>query len=155
MKTVELETILPAETAVVWDHVLQPRMLQFVSKGRVTFRPIDPDRFPERWSDGRYRVQKYLMGFLPIGWQDIGVELLPDQGEMHRMRDNGRGWLIPVWDHMIIVEPVDGGTRYVDRAKIDAGILTPVVAAFTRRFYAHRQHRWRKLVEAGFDYARC
>ncbi len=153
MKTIELETFLPAEAAIVWDHVLRPRLLRFVAKGMLTFQPVDPDMFPERWSDGQYRVQKYFMGLLPIGWQDIGIELLPDQGHMHRIRDNGRGWLIPIWDHIIEVEPVDGGTRYVDRVKIEAGILTPLVAGFARHFYSHRQQRWQKLVASNFDYA--
>lgn len=153
MKTIELEIVLPAETAIVWDHILQPRLLCFVAKGILTFQPIDPDVFPERWSVGRYRVQKHLFGVIPIGWQDIGFELLPDQGQVHRVRDNGRGWLIPTWDHTIKVEPVDGGTRYVDHVRIEAGVLTPLVAAFARYFYKHRQQRWQKLVAANFDYA--
>lgn len=153
MKMLELETFLPAETAMVWDHILQSRLLRFVAKGMPTFQPIDPDIIPERWSVGHYRVQKYLFGIIPIGWQDIGFELLPDQGQVHRIRDNGRGWLIPTWDHTIEVEPVDGGTRYVDHVKIEAGVLTPLVAAFARYFYKYRQQRWQKLVAADFDYA--
>lgn len=153
MKTIELVTVLPADTAIVWDHVLQPRLLHFVSKGMLTFQPVDPDVFPERWSIGQYRVRKYLWGVLPIGWQVIGIEFLPDQGRMHRMRDNGRGWLIQIWDHTMEVEPAGGGTRYVDRVKIDAGVLTPLVAAFAHHFYKHRQLRLQKLVAANFDYA--
>lgn len=153
MKTIELETFLPAETAIVWDHILQPRLLSFVAKGMLTFKPIDPEIFPERWSVGQYRVQKYLVGLLPIGWQDIGIEFLPDQGRIQRIRDNGRGWLIGTWDHIIEVEPADGGTRYVDRVKIEAGLLTPLVVVFARRFYVHRHRRWQKLIAANFDYA--
>lgn len=152
MKTIELETFLPPETAIVWDHILQPRLLNFVAKGMLTFKPVDPAIFPERWSVGQYKVQKYLVGLLPIGWQDIGIEFLPDQGETISMRDNGRGWLIPMWDHTIEIQPVTGGTRYVDRVKIEAGVLTPVVAAFAQHFYTHRQRRWQKLVAANFDY---
>jgi hypothetical protein len=33
---------------------------------------------------------------------------------------------------------------------IDAGMLTPLVAAFARLFYAHRQKRWRALAKNGF-----
>lgn len=153
MKTIEMKTVLPAETAVVWDHVLQPRLMCFVAKGMLTFQPIEPKEFPERWSAGRFRVRKRLYGLLPIGWQEISIEFLPDQGRMQRMRENGRGWLIPTWDHTIVVEPVEGGTRYVDLVKIEAGVLTPLVVAFARRFFAHRQRRWHKLVEAHFDYA--
>jgi len=37
-----------------------------------------------------------------------------------------------------------------DRVHIDAGMLTPLVAAFARLFYAHRQKRWRALAKNGF-----
>ena len=153
MKTLELATVLPAETAVVWDHALQPRLMCFVAKGMLMFQPVEPSEFPERWSAGRFRVRKLLFGLLPIGWQDISIEFLPDQGRMHRMRENGRGWLIPTWDHTIEVEPVAGGTRYVDRVRIEAGILTPIIVALAHRFFVHRQRRWHKLVTANFDYA--
>ena len=89
MKTIEMKTVLPAETAVVWDHVLQPRLMCFVAKGMLTFQPIEPKEFPERWSAGRFRVRKRLYGLLPIGWQEISIEFLPDQGRMQRMRENG------------------------------------------------------------------
>lgn len=151
MKTIELATFLPADTAIVWEHIHQTRVWIFVSKGFLTFVPIDPGSFPMRWSCGRYRVQKYLFGMLPIGWQEIGIEFPPDQGLKHRMRDNGRGWMIPVWEHLIEIEPVDGGTRYVDTVHIEAGLLTPFVAAFARRFFQHRQKRWQKLVASGFE----
>ena len=152
MKTIELETFLPVDTSVVWDHVLQPRLLNFVARGMLTFHPVDPVLFPERWSVGEYRVRKYLWGWLPLGWQVIDIEFLPDQGQTRRLRDNGRGWLIPTWDHMIEVAPADGGTRYVDRVKIEAGLLTLLVVAFARRFYMHRQARWQQLVAARFEY---
>lgn len=153
MQTLELEVFLPVDTALVWDQIHRTRLWVYVSEGLISFVPINPDRFPERWTSDRYRVRKYLFGVLPIGWQDISIELLPDQGPTHRLRDNGCGWLIPRWDHTIEVEPVDGGTHYVDRVKLEAGILTPLVAAFARRFFKHRQQRWKKLVASGFDYA--
>ncbi len=153
MQAFELEVFLPADTALVFDHIHRTRLWFFVSEGFMTFVPINPDKFPERWASGRYRVRKYLFGVLPIGWQDICIELLPNQGQTHRLRDNGCGWLVPTWDHTIEVEPVEGGTRYVDRVKLEAGILTPLVAAFARRFYKHRQQRWQKLVASNFNYA--
>ncbi len=44
------------------------------------------------------------------------------------------------------MEPVGGGRcRYRDVVRIDAGPLTPVVAAVARAFYRERQRRWRSL----------
>ena len=57
------------------------------------------------------------------------------------MRDDGHSAFIERWNHLMSVEPDDGGTRYTDRIEIDAGIATPIIAAFARRFYAHRQKR--------------
>ncbi len=48
--------------------------------------------------------------------------------------------------------PSPGGTLYRDRVEIDAGLLTPVVAALARVFYRHRQGRWRALAARGFAY---
>ena len=62
---------------------------------------------------------------------------------------------MPTWDHTIEVEPVDNWTRYVDRVVIDAGVVTPLVAAFAYFFYKHRQQCWQRLVAAEFDYAVC
>lgn len=152
MKEIELETILPADASKVWAHICQSRLLAFVTRGLMRFEPFGLSEFPEHWRDGEYKAQKYLYGWLPIGWQIIRIEHLPDQGQKKRLRDNGSGWLIPVWDHVIEVEPVATGTRYVDRVRVDAGILTPFVAAFSRRFYAHRQRRLHKLVAAHFNY---
>lgn len=35
--------------------------------------------------------------------------------------------------------------HYEDRIVIDAGVPTPVVAAYAAGFYRHRQRRWRAL----------
>lgn len=152
MKTIELETYLDAPPDIVWDHVLQPKLLHFLADGMITFKPINPAEFPERWTNGRYKVRMYWRGWLPIGWQVIGIEHFPDKAPLKRMRDNGYGRGIRKWDHMIEVEPKGEGTRYADRVKIDAGLMTPVVAAFARRFYAHRQKRLQRLVAANFDF---
>jgi hypothetical protein len=56
------------------------------------------------------------------------------------------------WDHWIAIEPERRGTRYTDTVHIDAGLLTPLIVAFARIFYRHRQRRWRRLAKSGFAY---
>jgi hypothetical protein len=93
-----------------------------------------------------------LFGVIPIGWQTIGIELPGAPTGEYRLRDNGHGPLIERWDHMIEIAPEGEGTRYTDRVHIEAGLLTPLVAAFARAFYAHRQRRWQRLVARAFRY---
>ena len=64
-----------------------------------------------------------------------------------------RGALIRRWDHLITIEPAGPRrTRYTDWVEAEAGLLTPLVWAFARVFYAHRQRRWQRLVAHGFRY---
>lgn len=151
-RTVELSTHLDTHPDVIWDHVQTPQLLHYVARSLIRFVPKGT-AWPERWTPGRYQAWMLLFGFIPIGWQVIGIELPATSAGAYRVRDNGHGPLIGRWDHMIEITPEGSGTRYVDRVHIEAGLLTPVVAAFARLFYAHRQRRWRKLVAADFRYA--
>ena len=149
-RTVEISTHLDTDPDAIWDHVRRPETLAYVSRGMVRFTPTDPPSWPERWAPGEYRAAMRVLG-LPMGEQVIGIAYPDDEGTVRRMRDDGRGRGIPVWDHMIEVAPEEDGTRYTDRVRIEAGWRTPFVAAFARRLYAHRQARWRRLVANGFD----
>lgn len=153
MKTLTISTFLAASPEAVRDHVMRPALLHYVAKGMIRFAPVDPPAFPEKWERGQYKTKMYWKGFLPIGWQVIGIEPQPIKDGVWSMRDNGYGPMIKTWDHMIEVSPKDGGALYVDRITIDAGVLTPFVSLFAERFYKHRQKRWRKLVENQFDYS--
>ncbi|MEM8817200.1 MAG: hypothetical protein AAGE85_15345 [Pseudomonadota bacterium] len=152
-KTVELSTTLAAPPPKVIEHVGRTALLEYVSRGILRFVPVDPHRFPEVWREGRYKVNLYLFGFVPLGWQTIGIEPQPGSGKTWSMRDNGYGWAIKTWDHTIEVTPRGEGSCYTDRITVDAGVLTTLTALFAKLFYRHRQRRWRKLVANGFDYA--
>ena len=95
----------------------------------------------------------FLFGFIPLGWQAIVISLPEPRGNTRFVRDNGHSPLIRRWDHWITIEPSEDGkrTRYTDTVEVEAGLLTPVIAAFARVFYAHRQRRWRALARTGFS----
>ena len=154
MKTIELTTHLAARPETIRDHIMRPALLLHVSAPLLHFKPLDPAPLPETWQDGEYRVGMWLFGFLPLGWQMVGLEIQPLRSDIWSIRDNGRGALIRTWDHWIEVAPDGDGTRYTDRVTVEAGLLTPFVVLFARIFYRHRQRRWRKLVANGFDYDR-
>ena len=153
MTIVDISTRLDANHDEVWDHVTRSALLLYVAKGLISFEPEDPAGFPERWREGSYKTWMSWLGVLPIGWQVIRIEYPLTHGAKRALRDNGFGPLIRKWNHLIEVSPDAGGTLYVDRIAIDAGLLTPLVALFARHFYKHRQRRWRTLVARGFDYA--
>jgi hypothetical protein len=140
-------THLAAHPDKVWEAVQTTRLLRYVSAPLVTFEAVDPPSFPEVWSEGEHLCALKLLGTLPIGEQVIGISYPPAEGQRRFLRDNGRSAGIRRWDHLITIEPEDGGTRYTDRLILDAGWRTPIVAAFAAQFYEHRQARWRKLID--------
>lgn len=150
MKTITIATYLDVEPDVVCRHVMTPRLLNYVVAGLMRFRPVEPDSFPQTWSPGNYRVRMLAFHLLPVGWQTVAIEL-PGPGDDWFIRDKGRGSIARTWDHLIFIEPDGAGTRYVDRVRIDAGVLTLPVVLYAKLFYRYRQRRWRKLVRLGFS----
>jgi len=150
MRTITITTHLAVEADVVRKHVMTPALLNYVVAGLMKFQPIEPEVFPDRWIPGKYKVRMLAFHILPIGWQSVGIEL-PGESDEWFVRDNGSGSIARVWDHLIFIKPERAGTRYVDRVCIEAGILTWPVILYATLFYWHRQRRWRKLVELGFE----
>ena len=154
MALVELSTLLDAPPERVWAEVNRPALLHFVAHPFIAFDPLDPPTFPERWEEREYRVRVRPFGAIPLGWQVVRIERPAPSAGAFYLRDNGRGALARRWDHLITIEPAGPGrTRYTDRVEVEAGPLTPLVWAFARAFYAHRQRRWQRLVARGFRYS--
>ncbi|MEM6538958.1 MAG: hypothetical protein AAF668_14660 [Pseudomonadota bacterium] len=153
MTIIREKTILDTTPDRLFEEVSKSAALLHVSKGMMSFTPIDPPHFPELWEERKYLVSMKFAGALPIGTQIIGIEIPPPSDGRYFVRDNGYSDTIKKWDHMITIEPTgDGRSAYEDRLDIDAGWRTPFVAAFAKAFYAHRQRNWKKLVDSGFVY---
>lgn len=149
--TVELTTHLDCTPDEAWERVQTSALLDHIAAPMIRFVPRDGS-FPQTWRPGEYRAWMFLFGFIPLGWQAIAISVPEPSGTTRYVRDNGYSPLIKRWDHWIEIAP-DGsgcGTRYTDRVEIEAGLLTPLIAAFARVFYAHRQRRWRALAANGF-----
>jgi len=157
---IALATVLDCPLEAAWRALRTPRLLRHVAAPLVVFEPIEPPALPEAWAPGDYAVRLRLFGLVPFGRQTIGLELpgpgepgAEDDPDVRRVRDRGHGDRIRVWDHRITLRSrSDGRTDYEDRVTIDAGALTPGVAAFAWVFSRHRQRRWRALVRRGFVY---
>ncbi len=155
MAEIELTTTLNAPLDTVWEALQHPATLVHVSQGFLSFTPVDPPELPERWAEGEYRVSLKAFGVLPIGSQVLGVEFPEVEPPQRALRDNGRGGITKVWDHWIFIEPLgEDQTRYTDRIRVEAGLLTPILKPWVRAFYRHRQKRWRRLIANDFDLSR-
>ncbi|WP_296721881.1 hypothetical protein [Erythrobacter sp.] len=149
--TVELSTTLACTPDEAWRRVQTSALLLHIAAPLIRFTSKGADRFPEVWQPGGYRAWMWLFGIIPVGWQAVVISQPAPQGEARFIRDNGYGPLIRRWDHWITIAPgADGSTSYTDRVAIEAGLLTPLIAAFARVFYAHRQRRWRRLAQTEF-----
>lgn len=149
--TVTLSTTLECTPDTAWERVRTSALLMHVAAPLIRFVPKGDTPFPGDWAPGEYRAWMWLFGLIPIGWQAVVISEPPPDGATRFIRDNGYGPLIRRWDHWIAIAPGEHGTtRYVDRVDIEAGVLTPLIAAFARVFYAHRQRRWRQLARSGF-----
>ena len=152
MTLVEVSSFLPIPPALAWEQVQSPQLLQHLAAPLLTFHPRD-GKFPQKWEPGEYRAGLRLYGLLPVGEQVIGIEYPADGAPTggYVLRDNGRGGLVTRWDHLMLIAPEQGGTRYTDRVEIEAGKVTGLAAAFARHFYRHRQRRWKQLIARDFQ----
>ncbi len=151
-RTIRRTVHLAASPERVWEHVQTPHLMQHVGSPMIRFVPVGGGSFPEQWSVGEHKAWLYLFGFLPLGWQVIGIELPAPEPGRYRLRDNGYSPMIRRWDHRIMVESDGEGTRYTDEIEVDAGLLTPVVAWGANLFFAHRQRRLLALDKRDFRY---
>jgi len=154
MAQFEISTTLAAPIDSVWEALQRPATLAYVSRGWLRFRPIDPPALPEHWPEegGDFEVGLTAFGLIPVGRQVIGISWPDVPAPGRAIRDHGRGTFVREWDHLIELTPHgEEATNYTDRLRIEAGWLTPLVAAWARGFYAHRQRRWHKLIRRGLD----
>lgn len=82
---------------------------------------------------------------IPFGVHTIRIVRFDVDGISSR-EGNAR---VPVWNHDITLIPLDDAhTRYTDCVEIQAGWKTLFVWLWARGFYAHRQRKWIRLLEA-------
>lgn len=134
-------------------EIQNPLLMVHLTRGLVNMRPAGKVAWPERWEPGDFRIELYLFGVLPLGWQVANVNMLPAVGEIRRAEDRGHSPLIQQWHHILQVAPDgEGGALYTDRLDIRAGLLTPFISLFARGLFAYRQRRFLRLARSAFDY---
>jgi len=143
-RTIHLETELPTDAAPVWDAMKQPATFVYVVRGLLGVPALAGRTTPMRAGEvgGGWL---FALHVVPLHRHTIEVVAVDEQ---HRsIRTHEHGGLLRRWDHTLHVVPVaDGRCRYSDTVEIDAGPLTPVVAAIAVGIYRYRQRRWHRLV---------
>lgn len=149
-------SLLPCTSQRLVEELSKPALLDHVAAPMLVFQPVDPAQPGVRWSEQKYRFRLLVGGRLPIGEHTINVRRTLDAdhavavGEVMVWHDAGYSDLIKVWDHKVLLEDVEEKTRYTDLVEVHAGPLTVPAYLFASAFYAHRQRRLMRLVNAGF-----
>lgn len=142
-RTIRRSTALDAPADVVWAAVGTPQAFRFVTRGMLDWRPVRGRTQP--WRQGEESTGWLLLfGVVPFSRHRLRIAEIDDRA--HILRSDESGGVIRSWRHDIFVESAGPSTtRYTDVIRIDAGQLTPLVAAFAWVFYRERQRRWRAL----------
>ncbi len=141
-----ITTRLPCSESDLWQKIIEPRSLQFVSSPVLSFLAADKGGLAGEWQVGRpYALRLYFLGVIPLGRHTIRLAKIDKETNTIVSRESGL--LARVWNHAIFFHEVaPGEVSYTDEVEIEAGWLTPVVWLFAYLFYRHRQRRWKVLL---------
>jgi hypothetical protein len=144
MRTVHVETILPASADRVWTAMLSPDTFLYVCKGLFGFPALAGRTEPLRRGE---RGTGWLMAFHLIPAYRHTIEVVEVDQATGTIRTHEHGGVLKAWNHTLHVEALQPDScRYSDSVDIDAGVLTGVVVAVANGIYRYRQRRWHKLV---------
>ena len=145
MAVIEHSTHLEAPVDVIWGAVKTPAAFRRVTRGLVRMPALQERK--DEWREGETVVGwVFLFGVLPFARHHIHVAKIDEASRVLSSRE--RGGLVRVWNHDIEVIAInESSCLYQDRIEIDAGMMTPFVAAYAHWFYRMRQRRWRALAK--------
>ncbi len=147
-----VSTEIPMSMHKIWTHVKTPALLQFVAKGIIKFKPTDSE-LPKQWEEGKtYGVEMRIFGFIPFGGTHfLFIEKVDDTNFIIATKewDNSA----KIWNHTITLKDLKNGkTYYEDSILIYGGKMTGLITSFAKRFYIHRQQRWRLIARENLNF---
>ena len=144
MRTIHVQTTLPTGADRVWRAMQSPVTFLYVCRGLLGF-PALSGRAEPLWAGER--GTGWLFAFHLVPAYRHTIEVIEVDEPTLTIRTHEHGGMLRSWNHTLTVEPVDEQTcRYSDTVAIDAGPVTPFVAALAVGIYRYRQRRWHKLV---------
>ena len=142
---VQKTSVLPAGRDAVFQKLQKLETLQYIAWPFATFEPVD-NAVPTWTVGGTFSYRFRLFGVIPFGTHTIHIVRFDPES----IRSREANEHVPVWNHDIIMEPVDANhTEYTDRVEIRAGWKTAFIWVWANAFYAHRQRRWIRLLRDG------
>jgi hypothetical protein len=141
---VQKTSVFPASREVVFQKLQRLETLQFIAKPYATFDPVD--RVQPVWTAGSTSSYRFrLFGLIPFGIHTIRIIRFDPDGISSREANEH----VSVWNHdILLVKLDDNHTGYTDRVEIKAGWKTIFIWFWSNAFYAHRQHKWIRMLEA-------
>ena len=142
---VQKTSVFPAGRDAVFQKLHKLETLQYIAWPFATFEPVD-NAVPTWTVGGTFSYRFRLFGVIPFGTHTIHIVRFDPES----IRSREANEHVPVWNHDIIMEPVDANhTEYTDRVEIRAGWKTAFIWVWANAFYAHRQRRWIRLLRDG------
>ncbi len=125
-----------------WEKLQTSALLEFVTKGKVTFKPIN-GHFPITWSQSStVSTKMFIYGIIPFGGtHTLFFEKVDSINKILQTKewDNAA----KIWNHTISLKKLnDNAINYTDEIVIYGGFLTAFIVAWAKSFYIHRQKRW-------------
>ena len=148
----KVQSILNCTLQQAIEYAKQPQLFDFVSRPLIAVSAVEPAVFPQQWAAGTYIIDLKLFGKIAFGKQTLVISC-PDElnsKQQFVMYDNGYSDTIKRWHHRITLRAQGNTTHYTDEIDFDAGLMTLVIWAFSKRLYQHRHKRWAELVAADF-----
>ena len=142
---VQKTSVFPAGRDAVFQKLQKLETLQYIAWPFATFEPVGNAILT--WTAGSTSSYRFrLFGVIPFGTHTIHIVRFDPES----IRSREANEHVPVWNHDIIMEPVDANhTEYTDRVEIRAGWKTAFIWVWANAFYAHRQRRWIRLLRDG------
>ena len=144
-RTVTLATDLDAPAERVWQAMLMPATFLHVCRGLLRVPSLE-GRIDPLVEGERGTAWLWAFGLVPAYRHTIEVVRVDAGAGIIATHEHGG--VLRRWDHTLQVEALGGDLRrcrYRDTVTIDAGVLTPLVAALAGGIYRYRQRRWRAL----------
>lgn len=147
-----MSSVFNEKLEVIVEEVEKIRLFRFTSFPLISFWPGD-DELPTSWINKSTKIHLKLFGFIPFGDQIIKSSIETKSEDKVEVVDDGKGDNISSWHHTISIERIDEKkTRYTDKLKLEAGILTPFIWVFALILFRYRHYRWKKLIKLNFNY---
>ena len=137
-------SVFPAKRDVIFEKLQRLETLQAVAAPYASFTPVTENAEPV-WRVGGVSSYRFkLFGIVPFGTHTIRIERF----DMDVIQSRERNEYVPVWDHKITLRDKGKETEYTDEVKIQAGWKTAFIWLWAEAFYAHRQRKWIRLLQA-------